>query len=435
MFYRMLADAGISLDDDEAFRAMMASPEPPREIVNGEKFMCSSAFDSWRRALQPYFPDGDPLLLASHAAELFESNATPDDVARYLGAGVVLDDVYAFAANGVTYDVWQQFGGAEKNTSPTLIRLCRARKRNQIADLTDDDFLHYPSLFAAAIAKIFHPAIVTPQDLERSDAFIRKLIAAVPTPMSFVSQYVWGMWRTTQGIYRFDDDLAKALVDTEPSGMPVSVFQFLPEPVVYIPFSTALREHIATETFGATICLLGIDAQPLLVITLHTPTEPKILFAQSREDGTLRFEAGRENASWQVANAAVALAMYLATPDPDMAGDPRRPEITKTKAGPRVFAPPSQVLDVGLRIGAAFREHRESQADGENGGTRRSSAPTLRKAHWHRFWHGARNKPEERVLRPKWLPPIPVNLRPGDEIMATVRDVKNVNGKQEKKPG
>jgi hypothetical protein len=45
----------------------------------------------------------------------------------------------------------------------------------------------------------------------------------------------------------------------------------------------------------------------------------------------------------------------------------------------------------------------------------------VRKAHWHRFRWGPRDKPAR--LRTKWLPPLFVNVGAGDELAAVIRRV------------
>lgn len=75
--------------------------------------------------------------------------------------------------------------------------------------------------------------------------------------------------------------------------------------------------------------------------------------------------------------------------------------------------PDIESMDVGVSIGNAIRMHRESikKKSGKGGWKNeyQTRIPHIRSGHWHRYWRGPRDKPEERELIVKWIPPIFIN--------------------------
>lgn len=55
-------------------------------------------------------------------------------------------------------------------------------------------------------------------------------------------------------------------------------------------------------------------------------------------------------------------------------------------------------------------------------GTHESPRPHVRRAHWHHF--GTDPRDGERKLVVKWLPPIPVNYDPGDDLPTVIQFVR-----------
>jgi hypothetical protein len=80
--------------------------------------------------------------------------------------------------------------------------------------------------------------------------------------------------------------------------------------------------------------------------------------------------------------------------------------------------------EVGFRIGAEIRSFEErNQNPAEFPGTGCPMRPHVRRAHWHSFWTGPRDKPEERRKRIRWLPPTPVNVTSTDDLVPTMHKV------------
>ncbi|MGC6378155.1 hypothetical protein ACNO7L_10190 [Bisgaard Taxon 45] len=61
--------------------------------------------------------------------------------------------------------------------------------------------------------------------------------------------------------------------------------------------------------------------------------------------------------------------------------------------------------------------------DSKNG-SHKTRRPHIRRAHWHGYWTGKRDEPENRKFDLKWLPPFAVGLKDGAEIPAVVHKIK-----------
>jgi hypothetical protein len=267
-------------------------------------------------------------------------------------------------------------------------------------------------------------------------------------------------WRVSQGIYRFDPELAAAVAETPLTGeLPAALLYRLPEWCVYI--ETPGRTYMGRTLHGFWAHLEyevdGDDDELRLVLDVaRTPAEaldpqhgqipvPLILGGGTLADALERvIESGKQraqalgldvpaaalgDAEAQAAAVAplVALVLYLCAENAEIGdGDarPTRPEPKRTKRGPRLFPPPQATAwDVGVRIGAALRRTAAGEGDpaapaGE--GSRSRPRAHIRRAHWHTFRTG-----EGRTGRKaRWVAPVAVNLEDAGALPATVHRVE-----------
>lgn len=244
-----------------------------------------------------------------------------------------------------------------------------------------------------------------------------------------------GSWRYSQGIYRFDSDMSAILTKTVITGeMPCDVLLRLPEPCPYI--ETPGLDWAGTPLRGFWVVVghyLG-DEEAYLNFLLDTGTPVPMAFGGLR----LRRRTLREATNELCAAMAVkypqlntpsekvpdstagiqpllSLVLYLCSDEPEIENDrepktaPKRPELTKTKKGLRLFPPDRcRIWHVGRATGETLRR---ASASGqlESKGVR----PHLRRPHWHGFWTGPLNG--ERRFGYKWLPTIMVRGRIDEE--------------------
>jgi hypothetical protein len=270
-------------------------------------------------------------------------------------------------------------------------------------------------------------------------------------PFAAANAYTLATWRLGKGVYRFDDDLRVALLDTPVTGeIPTEVLKRLPEWCVYVEtpgYRCADRQvygfFVCTTRFaGEDVLYLSIDLTDpeksrvvsFIPIGLGRGTIEEALLSNAKRSIAITNEMKRQGvpvSDWSAkAMAAIerdpaklqesvdgvladvgpllSLALYLCAENRELDPEPPpRPAESHTKGGPRFFAASSaRLVSVGMRLGARLREARA-----HTGGDRREATgtvvPHLRRAHWHTYLYGARAGPRERRLR--WLHPTLVN--------------------------
>ena len=263
-------------------------------------------------------------------------------------------------------------------------------------------------------------------------------------------------WRMTQGIYRIDPAVYRALADTPIDGdIPVSVLQQMPEWCIYIE-TPAAKMVDDTPLHGVWVRHdISSTNLPTLAITLDVestdsgmPPSQHLIF----DGGSLADAIAAARAAWVQNGGAelpkntdvdrvlpwvslvVNLLLYICCSGYDIhgkRGQPGNPEPKRTRRdGWRLFpADGVRTWDVGVRMGAALRaayHAEETGQGGQHGGVRGH----IRRAHWHGFRSGKRINEdgtpipaEKRPYHLKWLPPIAVNLDGVDNLPATIRRV------------
>jgi len=259
-------------------------------------------------------------------------------------------------------------------------------------------------------------------------------------------------WRLSQGIYRFDPVLYEYLIKTPIAGdIPVDVLLRLPEWCVYI--ETPGLSYVNTPMLGAFVFLeydtnadrkelrllldLDIDGESELVgMPLHceqgTISDAFMAMVEESKRHGLKGENSRmvEQAIPGIIDslsAVVSLVLYLCSQTADYVDGkkPARPRFKKTKKGLRYFPPDKyRVWDVGVRVGAALKlalakAESTNRTDGEERSRPRGH---IRRAHWHGYWTGPKEK-QKLILR--WIPPLAINIENYDIQPAVVHEVKS----------
>ena len=261
-------------------------------------------------------------------------------------------------------------------------------------------------------------------------------------------------WRPTQGIYRFDKDVASAIMSTEIDGeVPSDILLRLPEWCVYIevPFEISLfqmqivgfyahlewdvnsnrRElRFLLDAISPVEELVGIPADIDRNVSLADAM--KGVYEQIAKNFNLKFTDTtamdyRANIDAKSISPFVSLVLYLCSKNAEArnAGSGigleglQRPALKKTKLGLRYFPPDRpEVWEVGFEIGKQIRAANNSEYSETHTGPR----PHIRRAHWHTFWELTKAMPEKRSTNVKWLPPMAINAEDG-EIFPRVRVV------------
>ncbi len=260
-------------------------------------------------------------------------------------------------------------------------------------------------------------------------------------------------WRMTKGIYRFDADVYKELVEQDFQGdLPTEHLMRLPEWCVYIEtpgmdesdgFMALLSYNQMTEqpelvmvvfagecasSYSIPVGNFGIEKALRTVIERNMEGLERIRAGAPVEFETAaEFRAALENDledHLAVFARRLNLLLYLCSDNADL------PDIHSYRRGRKserlMAADAPSVWDVGIRVGAAIRKYCDKEEAESVPGTDRqhgSPRPHIRRAHWHSFWAGKKAVSDERKLVLHWLPPVPVNVDE-NELPAVIRPVK-----------
>ena len=260
-------------------------------------------------------------------------------------------------------------------------------------------------------------------------------------------------WRVTQGVYRFDSDVYRAVIDTPITGdLPHNVLFSLPEWCVYIEtpglqvYGTptvgffAHLEHDANTNRKELRLVVDFDmpdskAPPLHPVALHLGTWTlresidRAMAETQKQSSKLgvefNLEPGLSEHLQSEYSALVSLLLYICAVNGEIGTGGRRPsnpKPAKTKKGLRMFpAPRVTVWDVGVRMGAALRAAEAVSVSEGAEGQRSGPRPHVRRAHWHGYWLGPRDG--DRMFALKWLSPILVGGS-ADDMPVTIRPVE-----------
>jgi hypothetical protein len=249
-------------------------------------------------------------------------------------------------------------------------------------------------------------------------------------------------WRPSKGIYRFDADLAAALVSTPlERDLPPGVLERLPEwcvwvdPVAGLPGFFAFLEHDANDRRSE--LRIAIDNGGTLaqvIVHLEHGTLSDGVAAAFLEGAALEaLRSGRAVPSLtgsapQVARSIapfVSLLLYLCSEEPDVTG--KEPLQHPNRRARATGAQAESVWMVGERVGSAVREAR-SHADSDGEGVHSSPRAHVRRAHWHTYWTGTRGA---QTARCRWLVPILVGAGetiPTRHEVVVVADANEMGG-------
>lgn len=284
-------------------------------------------------------------------------------------------------------------------------------------------------------------AVITEGTLQITGEHLFRLQKYQPAVMAALAG-----WRITKGIYKFDETLLAELIDMPLEGtLPADIFYQLPEWCIYI--LTPGMKYLEKEIDGFFVYLecdandnrhelrlvfvsADLECSPL-PIHLGKGTVEDCIYSVFEEERRVRenffkinFKTPDEHKSYidklvKEVVGYINLVLYICSVNSDLPERPVHPIKKPRRKGKVQTAQEIKLWDVGVRIGPALRSVRtteqESSSQEDDDLTRRSPRPHYRRAHWHHYWTGPKNKPEERKLILKWLPPIPVGIPEFDD--------------------
>ncbi|HSQ83826.1 MAG TPA: hypothetical protein VLM43_03785 [Desulfobacterales bacterium] len=241
-------------------------------------------------------------------------------------------------------------------------------------------------------------------------------------------------WNYTKGIYRFEEDLLKAITaGAFPKTLPVNVFLRLPEWCVYIDLS-----HVNKDLAGFFVFIDDIEdfEHPVLSLVFapkqnHWPSRYEITLEQTSIDKQI-LDSGnvpkyRERLSSSIGaelteeqtvaylkqdyETLLKVVLYLCIDQPDIKlkkypeTSPSRPSITTKNGEPEYF------VTAKPRIWQVGKTQSDSMRAARKAANRKSGykvKPHWRSAHYHGVWRGTG---EDRYFHLNWWPPTPIGTK------------------------
>jgi hypothetical protein len=278
------------------------------------------------------------------------------------------------------------------------------------------------------------------------DAFLGALESGKLSAYPLATVVAWQQGRIAA---RFDPDLLDAIVETPITGdLPGDILRRLPAWAFYIDcphLGPGTGVFVSLDAFpqrgpGGFIAPVPTDQQiDELLITFVRPDSDVLVTANlALDQGNLAetLQASQPQPFWaQVADfldrpagpalqSILAMLLYLASTDGDLANR-NVPSERRPGAQPGLGqGAPVDVMTAGYRVGAALRlAHSGERHDTAAAPTGRTTAPHLRRAHWHSYWVGPLDQPEVRHLELRWISPILVSAERDDTLVTVVRSV------------
>lgn len=252
---------------------------------------------------------------------------------------------------------------------------------------------------------------------------------------AYVAQQICALsaWRQSKEVYVLDPDMEDLLCGQTDLSIPTECLLHLPYHCFYIDFQSRLagygyvgvfvhlsddRESKEKElrflyvkedcnTMGQAIDLTARD----LTESVKKISEPVVkMLSDSPLASKSTFVKEIEVALSQITNMlkdTLQAVLYICAQNAEVTERKEHP----VKRGQIIRDRYAEIRkwDVGMRIGAAIRIHKENErtqagSKSDNGNSHASPRPHMRKGHWHHFWIGARQSEERRLIL-KWLPP------------------------------
>lgn len=258
-------------------------------------------------------------------------------------------------------------------------------------------------------------------------------------------------WRQSKEVFVIDPDMQDLLFEqADDLKLDPEILLRLPYPSFYIQFSGLAPHGVFVhleqdpeakdrelrllylfpggQTFGVPIHIDSGDLQQSIARTYEeavrntpedSPEVRRLLIADA--------EGGARSASFYAKTLQIVL--YLCAQNAEVAPSSEQAFITKRSSDGRIKDRYAEIRkwDVGVRIGSAVRAYRASSTSHTAGnrapGTHASPRPHMRRGHWHNFWTGKKDTPDERKLVLKWVAPSFVGASQ-DEPPVTLHHVK-----------
>lgn len=271
--------------------------------------------------------------------------------------------------------------------------------------------------------------------------------------------YYTHLWRQHRTIYKFDEAISDTLANQalkieEYERIPCELLQFLPHRCISVemhPFSIqandirAVYPGVKLEFTGEFYLYFEENyrwAKQDALIALFKMRDGEMVdfFIPIPENGTIKdsksalhkyisaampdLNVTEDDVRIQMLPALIAVqaALYLQAQNADIQNAPPEPKKKKTKrgSGTKRQQKPPKIVYVGYRVGKLLRASADPD-DVKKSETCSAKRPHARRGHWHHYWIGPKDKPQERRLILRWVAPTMIHAGKSSEITKIIK--------------
>lgn len=271
--------------------------------------------------------------------------------------------------------------------------------------------------------------------------------------------YYTHLWRLHRTIYRFDEAISDVLANQalrveEYERIPCELLRTIPHRCISVemhPFSIQAND-IRTGHSGVKLEFTGefylyfednyrwAKQDTLIALFKMRDGELVDFFMPLPENGTIKdskselhkyisvampdLKVTEDDVRIQMLPAliAVQVALYLQAQNADIQNAPPESKKKKVKrgSGTKRQQKPPKIVYVGYRVGKLLRTSAtlDSSEPFEPGKKKR---PHARRGHWHHYWVGPKNKPQERKLILRWVAPTMIHAGKSNDITKIIK--------------
>ncbi|MGC6378187.1 AcrVA2 family anti-CRISPR protein [Bisgaard Taxon 45] len=242
-------------------------------------------------------------------------------------------------------------------------------------------------------------------------------------------------WGYSKLIYRFDVDAEQEIKRTKMTdSIPSDIFTRMPAWCIFIESNSLTYENEKITGFFVNFDFMEALGGNILSFLFYYKNNTVHFLLPLIDGGSLinSIEKAQEiifkendigDDMKTLLSESISLLLFICTQNSDITRHKSKKVPTKSNG----FTIENDIIfnDVALAIGNAIRLNRKESQEKEKGeGSHRSRRPHIRRAHWHGYWSGKRDEPENRKYDLKWLPPFAVGIKDSLDIPATIHRVK-----------
>lgn len=256
-------------------------------------------------------------------------------------------------------------------------------------------------------------------------------VSAVVTCAQLVS--VLAPWRLSKEVYVINEDIKDLLFEQKDDiDIPVDILMHLPYQCFYVELHNTYFDNEKIHGFFVSLDYNVKLHERDLKLTFLSENGDSFTYPIDLDAGTIEnsikklneqlaehakgnkklekyaeADPAKDEETITFIKQVMQVVLYILAQNAEIAPDEE--QATVTKRGKVIKDKYSEIRkwDVGERIGATIRQQKMKASDSDSEPTTHNSPrPHMRRGHWHHFWTGPKNEPENRLLVLRWLSPM-----------------------------